>query len=100
MAPPTPRVFYTHQTIKVRVKRRKRPAFRARELNVEQILRWADAWFARFGRWPKGNSGQIPGSGGDTWTAIDVALYQGHRGLPGGTTLGLLLAANRDAPYF
>jgi hypothetical protein len=64
-------------------------------LTVEQILAWADAHYARTGEWPSKESGEIPGTGGEKWSAIDTALHQGHRGLPGGTTLAQLLAAER-----
>ena len=36
-------------------------------LSIEQILRWADEYFQRTGRWPSSASEPIPGSGGEKW---------------------------------
>lgn len=63
------------------------------ELTEEQIVRWAEAYQQQQGKWPTENSGLIPGSGGETWAAIDAALRQGSRGLPKGSSLPRLLAA-------
>jgi hypothetical protein len=52
-------------------------------LTAETILGWADAHHARTGYWPKMNSGEIPGTGGDTWAGVQTALHIGTRGLPG-----------------
>jgi hypothetical protein len=76
-------------------KRKRRPVWKKPGLYIEQILRWADAWKARTGQWPKRTSGRIPESPGDTWGTIQVALYKGHRGLPGRSTLAQLLAEHR-----
>jgi len=65
------------------------------ELTVAQILRWIDEWKARLGRWPKRDNGRIPGSLGETWSAIEQALRKGHRGLPGKSSLARLLAERR-----
>ncbi|HUE74785.1 MAG TPA: hypothetical protein VMP01_28205 [Pirellulaceae bacterium] len=51
-------------------------------LTIDQILSWADDWFAAHGRWPNIKSGLIPGTIDDTWARIDDALRQGYRGLP------------------
>ena len=67
-------------------------------LTVAQILAWADAYFARTGRWPRGRSGRVADAPGETWGALESALVQGLRGLPGGTTVAQLLAAHRGAP--
>jgi hypothetical protein len=64
-------------------------------LSEAQILRWADAHRRRAGAWPTRNSGPIPGSGEETWLAVDGALYHGRRGLPGGDSLARLLARAR-----
>src|SRR5947209_413143 len=68
-------------------------------LTVDQTLAWTDAHYQRTGRWPHRKSGPIPGSVGDTWTAIDMALIQGIRGLPGGDTLARFLALHRGARH-
>jgi hypothetical protein len=64
-------------------------------LSVDQILSWADAFFARTGQWPKATSGEVSGEPGQKWSAIQVALRGGHRGLPGGSSLFQLLALHR-----
>ncbi len=64
-------------------------------LSREQILTWADAYRRRTGCWPDRNSGPIPEAPGETWLAVQVALQQGHRGLPGGSSLAGLLAEER-----
>jgi hypothetical protein len=68
-----------------------------RELSVEQILAWADAYHAREGRWPSRDAGPISEAPGETWMAAQMALAHGNRGLPGGTTLAELLATHRGA---
>ena len=47
------------------------------------ILKWADRCFRRTGQWPRFNSGEVPGRTGETWAAVDAALRDGTRGLPG-----------------
>jgi hypothetical protein len=64
-------------------------------LTLDQILRWADAHFRRHCTWPDFGSGHIPGTGGESWWAVDAALRHGFRGLPGGTSLGRLLTTKR-----
>src|SRR5207302_1204781 len=64
-------------------------------LSVAQILAWADEHYARTGQWPKGDSGTVPGTQGETWGGIGQALSEGRRGLPGGDTLPQLLQAQR-----
>jgi len=77
-------------------RRRKKPRVPQRpELTVAQILAWADLYYSRMGRWPKKNSGRIPGALGETWMAVDGALYQGLRGLPKEGSLPKLLAEHR-----
>src|SRR5947209_19437316 len=68
----------------------KRPA-----LDVERILRWADAHRTATGRWPDWRSGPVGGADDETWSAIDAALKRGRRGLPGGSSLARLLAEER-----
>jgi hypothetical protein len=69
------------------------------ELTVEKILVWADAHHERTGKWPKQGSGPIPESPEDTWKSVQMALMQGLRGLPGGSTLARLLAENRSVRH-
>jgi hypothetical protein len=64
--------------------------------SLPQILEWADAHYARTGRWPTPHSGPVAEAPGETWTAVEVALVQGHRGLPGGSSLVALLKEQRD----
>jgi hypothetical protein len=72
--------------------RGKRNRKRLPPLTQAQILRWIRAHHRRTGTWPRGDSGPIPGSNGETWGAVEVALNHGQRGLPGGSTLPQLLA--------
>ncbi|OWK35643.1 hypothetical protein [Fimbriiglobus ruber] len=64
-------------------------------LSYEQVLAWADAHRARTGNWPTGTSGPIFGTPDETWSAVDAALTNGCRGLPGGGSLIQLLAEHR-----
>ncbi|HKI36246.1 MAG TPA: hypothetical protein VKA46_30595 [Gemmataceae bacterium] len=72
-----------------------RPLDQRPDLTIDQVLVHADAWFRRTGTWPTRTSGLIPDSGGDTWSAIDAALHQGRRTLPGKSSLARLLAEHR-----
>jgi hypothetical protein len=74
-------------------RRRRREA--VPRLSVEQVLAWADAHHARTGRWPHAMSGPIREAPGESWRAVNLALWQGHRGLPGGTSLSRLLDERR-----
>jgi hypothetical protein len=55
------------------------------------IVTWADAHFERTGSWPNRRSGAVGAAPGESWHALDVALQQGRRGLPGGSSLTRLL---------
>jgi hypothetical protein len=66
-----------------------------RPYTVRQILRWADAYHAKHGNWPTGSSGPIEKAPGETWTAVEMALNHGIRGLPGGDSLARLLSRRR-----
>jgi len=68
-------------------------------LTQEQILRWADAYHQCTGSWPRRNTGPITDAPGETWMAVEMALNHGIRGLPGGSSLAMLLAEHRDAPH-
>jgi hypothetical protein len=60
-------------------------------LTAEQILDWAEAHRTRTGDWPGVLSGPIPEAPGESWRAVNLALYLGYRGLPGGDSLARLL---------
>jgi hypothetical protein len=62
---------------------------------VHEILRWADAHHGRHGTWPTPESGPIREALGENWSRVHEALYKGQRGLPGGSSLPLLLAERR-----
>jgi hypothetical protein len=64
-------------------------------LTRAQILHWADAHHRRTGDWPNRNSGPIPEAPGERWSAVDVALSEGLRGLRGGSSVARLLARYR-----
>jgi hypothetical protein len=68
---------------------RMRPA-----LMPEQILAWADAHRRRTGEWPRVLSGPIAEAPGENWRAVNMALCEGKRGLPGGDSLARLLRKN------
>ena len=51
-----------------------RTSFYAPPLEPSQILQWADAFFAREGRWPDAGSGPIPESPGDTWHSVQTRI--------------------------
>ena len=62
---------------------------------VRQILAWADAHHKRTGTWPTNTSGPIADAPHETWSAVNVALSNGRRGMPGRSSLAKLLAARR-----
>ena len=64
-------------------------------LSAAQILRWADAHHRVTGNWPTHETGPIPDTPDETWLAVECALRDGVRGLPGGSSLAQLLAARR-----
>ncbi len=66
-----------------------------RRYSKTQILKWADAFRRRTGRWPKSDSGRIPEAPGETWTAVQKALVDGRRGMLGGSSLARFLAMHR-----
>jgi hypothetical protein len=65
------------------------------DLSLKQLLQWAHAHRRRTGAWPTTTSGTIPGTGGETWIAVQNALRHGKRGLAGGTTLARVLLEHR-----
>jgi len=64
-----------------------------------EILLWADAHQRHEGEWPNRCSGPILEAPGETWQAVHLALRRGGRGLPGGTTLAILLAERRGVAH-
>jgi hypothetical protein len=78
--------------------RRRRSAYFPRDpdLEIDQILSWADAHHQRTGEWPTAGSGLIPELSGERWRNIDQALRTGLRGLEAGSSLARLLALHRD----
>jgi hypothetical protein len=68
-------------------------------LDEETILRWADAYHERTGKWPTRESGRIAEAPEETWAAVDAALSQGCRGLPVGSALARLLREGRGVEH-
>lgn len=62
-------------------------------LKERQIFQWAKAHWLRTGRWPNEHAGPIMEAPGEVWKNIDMALRQGYRGLPGGSSVYRLLAS-------
>ena len=64
-----------------------RPCRSPEDLTIENVLAWADAWYARTGRRPIAKSGEIPGTGGITWRAVDSGRREGRTNRPSGLSL-------------
>jgi hypothetical protein len=63
-------------------------------LTEDKIWKVAKAWKERTGKWPTLiTKGEIPELPGNTWIGVNAALSGGYRGLPGGSSLGALLAS-------
>jgi hypothetical protein len=62
-------------------------------LAEDQISGWAEAHFQLTGTWPTIESGPLPDVPGEVWRNIDMALREGGRQLPGGSSLARLLEA-------
>jgi hypothetical protein len=75
--------------------RSKRNHLQLPDLTIDQILVWADAYHVKTGTWPKVKSGAVADAPGETWNAIEHALRNGNRGLPGGSSLAQLLNSQR-----
>ncbi len=65
-------------------------------LTIKKILAWADAYHKRTGKWPSQKSGYVRGTSGETWRAINSALYYDNRGLRGQSSLSQLLIKRRN----
>ena len=72
--------------------RKVRNVRRLPKLTTKQVLSWAKGHYQRVGRWPNENSGEVTEAPGEVWRNIDMALREGFRGLPGGSSLSKLLA--------
>jgi hypothetical protein len=64
-------------------------------LSQRKMLAWAEPHFQRTGEWPNRKSGDVFEAPHEKWHLIDEALRQGHRGMPGGSSLLKLLAKKR-----
>jgi hypothetical protein len=65
-------------------------------MNVKQILAWADDYHRLYRRWPTAKSGRVP-QAKMSWAHIDRRLRLGGQGLPGGNSLSNILATRRKA---
>ena len=73
-------------------RRRDRSSYHQKpRLSIGRVLAWARAYRARRGCWPTASSGEVAELPGTTWMAVNIALSQGLRGLPGGTSLSRLV---------
>ncbi len=64
-------------------------------LSSDLILKWVDTHRDRTGQWPTKQSGPISEAPGETWMAVDSALWGGRRGLSGSLTLARFLKKHR-----
>jgi hypothetical protein len=69
---------------------------RLRILSLETIRAWAEAHRRAHGVWPAATSGPVEAAPDEDWAAIDGALRDGRRGLPGGLTLAKLFGRSVD----
>ena len=81
-----------------RRKKKRRKVNRRPELTIAQILAWADQHHHQTDEWPGQNSGAIVDAPSETWKGIQMALFKGHRGLQGGSSLAKLLEEKRGLP--
>ena len=66
-------------------------------LREAKILGWSERHYEETGRWPVTLSGKVRHQPHEDWAAIDYALRQGRRGLPGGMTLAQVLSGLPEA---
>jgi hypothetical protein len=65
-------------------------------LTVALIATWAAAHHARTGHWPTLSSGPVVDAPpGEHWRHLDLALRLGRRGLPGNSSLALMVNQGR-----
>jgi hypothetical protein len=67
----------------------------APRLTVKQILAWARSHERKTGQWPTSESGPVLDAPAENWHALNLALYFGHRGLRGRSSLARLLHKHR-----
>ena len=67
-------------------------------LTEKQIVTWADAYFARYGKYPSENAGPVEEAPGEVWINLTSALREGTRGLRGGSSLFKLLVKHGRVP--
>jgi hypothetical protein len=60
-------------------------------LDPATIRKWAARFEKENGKLPSRQSGPIPWSDGDSWSNVELALRNGSRGLPGGSSLAKFL---------
>jgi len=70
---------------------------------IPKALQLIQGYLDKHRTWPTRDSGRIYEGSPDTWTGLDIALKNGNRGLPGGTTLARFIAEtwrvrNRSSP--
>jgi hypothetical protein len=68
-------------------------------LTEEQVLAWAAEHRRRTGSWPTENAGPIYGTNGEDWVNVDMALREGNRNFPGGSSLPRLLEKVTGRPH-
>jgi hypothetical protein len=68
-------------------------------LTEQQVLAWAVEHHRRTGSWPRENSGPIYGTNGEDWVNVDMALREGNRNFPGGSSLPRLLEKVTGRPH-
>ncbi|TWT45343.1 hypothetical protein RAS1_17660 [Phycisphaerae bacterium RAS1] len=66
-----------------------------RPITIPLVLKWADAHHRWHGSWPHASSGPVLGEPGETWAAVQAALFLGSRRFPGGTSLASVLQEHR-----
>ena len=77
--------------------RGKRSPHNMPQLSEAQVIAWAKAHFSRWGRWPTaGMRTPVAIGAQETWSGLNLALRRGFRGLPGGTSLALVLDRCRN----
>ena len=57
------------------------------DLSIDGVLAWMDDHYTLTGTWPTKESGVVAADPSEQWAAVDAALRNGLRSLPGGTSL-------------